>query len=168
MVLFKLNELTENYKMEFLLFLEAKEKEILNLIYKAEYTIEENTPLCLLGKEYFGFLKKKQKRVVICTENAKKRGGYILSKISQNEDTDKTGIYIRRALRHESVHIAQQCNKGNVIEISSKRKLEIHPYKLNALKGSTKISGKREHEYQAYTLEDKPKIIINALKKYCL
>ena len=36
--------------MEFIDFLNSKEKEILNLIYQANYSAEENTPLCLLGK----------------------------------------------------------------------------------------------------------------------
>ena len=57
--------------MEFLLFLTAKEKEILELIYKAQFSVEENTPLCLLGKKYVGFVKKRQKTVVICTQNIK-------------------------------------------------------------------------------------------------
>tara|TARA_B100000700_G_C14990548_1_gene831068 strand:- start:858 stop:1322 length:465 start_codon:yes stop_codon:yes gene_type:complete len=154
--------------MEFLLFLNAQEKEILKLIQKANYKVEENTPLCLLGRKYFGFLKNTQKRVVICTENAKILGGHFLRKVQNKEESGQTGIYVRRALRHESVHIAQHCNNGNLIEIETKKKLKIHPYKLEALKGSTNISGKREHEYQAYQIEDKPKLIISALKKYCL
>ena len=153
--------------MEFLLFLNAKEKEILDLIQKANYKVEENTPLCLLGKQYFGFLKVNQKSVVICTKNAKIKGGLFLRKVQFNDDIEQTGIYIRRALRHESVHIAQHCNNGDLIKVDTKRNLKINRYKLEALKGSTKISGKREHEYQAYTLEDKPKLIISALKKYC-
>ena len=154
--------------MEFLLFLSARETEILNIIQKAGYSVEENTPLCLLGDQYFGFLKKRAKRVVICTENAKKKGGYIMRRFNQDNDFNKTAIYIRRALRHESVHIAQHCNDGNLIEVKTKKKLKIHPYKLEALEGSTRISGKREHEYQAYTLEDRPKLIINVLQRYCL
>ena len=155
--------------MEFLLFLGAKEKIILELVQKVEYKVEENTPLCLLGKQYFGFLKKSQKRIVICSENAKRRAGHIGKKMDIYSDSfDRAGIYIRRALRHESVHIAQHCNDGNVIEVESKKKLKIHPYKLDSLKGSTRISGKEKHEYQAYTLEDRPKLIIAALRKYCL
>tara|TARA_Y100001968_G_scaffold50564_1_gene41258 strand:- start:35065 stop:35520 length:456 start_codon:yes stop_codon:yes gene_type:complete len=151
--------------MEFLLFLSAKEKEILNIIQRAEYSVEENTPLCLLGNQYFGFFKRNQKRVVICTSNAKIKGGYFIPSVD-SDDINKTAIYIRRALRHESVHIAQHCNNGNLIEM--KKNLKIHPYKIEALKGSTRISGKKDHEYQAYTLEDRPKLIIKALKKYCL
>ena len=62
--------------LDFITFLSAKEKDILDLIYKAQYSVEENTPLCLLGDKFFGFLKKRTKTVVICTENAKEYGGY--------------------------------------------------------------------------------------------
>ena len=154
--------------MEFLSFLNAKEREILDLIYKAEYKVEENTPLCLIGKKYFGFFKRRQKTVVICTENAKKQGSYFLTKIKgYNDELNQTGVYLRRALRHEAVHIAQDCNNGNPVELSTERKIKIHPYKMEALKGSSNISGREDKEYQAYALEDKPKYIINSLKKYC-
>ena len=154
--------------MEFLLFLNVREEEILNIIQKAGYRAEENTPLCLLGKNYVGFFKKNQKVIVICTNNAKEKGGHVFARFEQSDHFDKTGIFIRRALRHESVHVAQHCNNGNLIKIISKKKLTLNPYKLQALRGSTNISGKREHEYQAYILEDKPKLIISALERYCL
>ena len=63
--------------MEFLLFLSSRDKEILELINRARFSVEENTPLCLMGKKYFGFLKKRQRRVVICTKNAMDAGGYL-------------------------------------------------------------------------------------------
>ena len=40
--------------------------------------------------------------------------------------------------------------------------------KNEALKGSIKISGDVDKERQAYILEDKPKLVIKVLEKYCL
>ncbi len=154
--------------MEFLLFLGEKEKEILDLIYKAQYSLEENTPLCLIGKEFFGFLKKNQKRIVICTNNAKEYTGYSWPRVNKEDVKAKTGIYIRRALRHEAVHVAQACNNGKPVRFDNNKEFKIHPYKIDALQGSAKLSGNKEKEYQAYALEDKPKYVIKALKKYCL
>ena len=155
--------------MEFIDFLNSREKEILNLIYQANYLAEENTPLCLLGKKYFGFLKKKKKTVVICTQNAKDVGGYSIPRSHHNDNSyNPTKIYINRALRHEAVHVAQGCNNGNLLGISKRRNLKMNKYKLQALEGSTLISGNRGKEIEAYTLEDKPIIIIEELKKYCL
>ena len=109
--------------LEFLLFLNNPEKQILDLIQKANYTVEENTPLCLIGEKFFGFLKKKSKVIVICTENAKEYGGYSFLK----EDAFKTGLMIRRAIRHEAVHIAQQCNNGKLLNLKDTK---ISPYKM--------------------------------------
>ena len=40
--------------------------------------------------------------------------------------------------------------------------------KMKALNGSIKISGEEEKERQAYILEDKPKLVEQEFKKYCL
>jgi len=155
--------------MEFLLFLTAKEKEILDLIYKAKFSIEENTPLCLLGDSFFGFFKKEKRTIVICTENAKRIGGYYIPKPFKDNDNDATGRIVRRALRHESVHAAQMCNKGNVIIENGKKKLFVHPYKRKSLETSIALSPEsKKREYEAYSIEDKANIIIAGLKKYCL
>ena len=153
--------------MDFFLFLGSQDKEILELVYKANYSVEENTPLCLLGKKFFGFLKIDQRRIVICTKNAIDIGGYLLPKIPEDEDLNMTGVYISRALRHEAVHVAQDCNNGEVMNPFSGEAPEIHSYKREALEGSTSISGNRDKEYEAYMLEDNPDAVIAALKKYC-
>ncbi len=154
--------------MEFLQYLSAKEIEIIRIIEQAEYSAEENTPLCLLGKKYFGFFKKRQKKIVICTKNAKSHGSYIKAAVNKHDNFDRIGIHIRRAVRHESVHIAQACNGGIPLGIAKEKKLKLHPYKMDAWIASSAISGKKEKEYEAYTLEDRPRIIIKALKRYCL
>ena len=49
-----------------------------------------------------------------------------------------------------------------------KNKIKISPYKLNALKGSISLVGQADKEYEAYSLEDRPRYVISLLKKYCL
>ena len=152
--------------MEFIKFLDKVEIEIIRMVEQAGYSIEENTALCLISEKYAGFLKKRERTIVICTDNAKKKKGYtILSK--RNDDTFKmTATLIKKALRHEAAHVAQECNDGNLLDI--KQKLSINPIKLEALKGSRKISGEVEKERQAYILEDKPRSLKKELKRYCL
>ena len=152
--------------MEFIEFLDRPEIEIINMVEQAEYTIEENTPLCLISDEYVGFLKKKQKIIVICTENAKKKERYKSLKKSNTDKYEKTARHIKKAIRHEAVHVAQECNGGKLLDI--KKTLSMNLAKIEALKGSTKISGEQEKEKQAYILEDNPKSVKKELKKYCL
>ncbi len=61
--------------MEFILFLSKLDKEILNLLTKANYIVEENKTECLLNKEIKGLHNFKEKKIIICTENAKRRKG---------------------------------------------------------------------------------------------
>ena len=44
--------------LEFLLFLNGSEKQILELIQKADYKVEENSPVCLINEKFFGFATK--------------------------------------------------------------------------------------------------------------
>ncbi len=155
--------------MEFILFLAAKEKEILELINKAGFSVEENTPLCFLGDRYVGFIKKRQRTVVICTENAKINNGYFLPGPSHNNAKNRTAISIRKALRHEATHVAQDCNDSQLLGIF-KQNINIHKwYKRNAIIASTSIGNiKEQREAEAYYMEDRPNTVISALKKYCL
>ena len=152
--------------MEFVEYLDKVEVEIMHIVEQAGYSIEENTPLCLISNKYVGFLKKKQKIIVICTENAKKIEGYTILKKGKVDIFERTGIHLKKAIRHEAVHVAQECNNGKLIEI--KKTLSMNPAKLKALKGSIKISGEEAKERQAYILEDKPRLVKKELKKYCL
>ena len=152
--------------MELIEFLDQVEIEIIRMVEKAGYSIEENKPLCLLGRNYVGFFKKRQKTIVICTENAIKREGYTLQNKRDVNRFERTAKHIKKALRHESIHIAQECNNGNLLYM--KKELSMNPAKLEALNGSIKISGEEEKEKQAYILEDSPKEVKKVLIKYCL
>ena len=152
--------------MEFIQFLDKIEIEIIRMVEKVGYSIEENTPLCLSSDNYVGFLRKKEKTIVICTENAKKREGYTLLSKRDTNRFERTATHLKKALRHESIHVAQECNDGKLLNI--KKRLSMNQAKIKALNGSIKISGKEEKEKQAYILEDRPKQVKKELEKYCL
>ena len=59
--------------MEFILFLSKLDKEILNLLMKANYIVEENKIECLLNKEIKGLHKFEESKIIICTDNAIKK-----------------------------------------------------------------------------------------------
>ena len=151
--------------MEFILFLSKIDKEIIELINKTNNSIEENTALCKIDKKFVGFYKKKEKAIVICTQNAKKLGGYREGKSYENH---KTNLYIRRALRHEATHLVQSCNNNKPTGVIKNIENKIHAQKLKALNSSVQISGNYYKELEAYVMEDKPKKIREILKSYCL
>ena len=152
--------------MEFIEFLDRTELEIVKMVEKAGYKTVENTKLCLISENYAGFLNRREKQIIICTSNAKKRESYTLLRKKNKDIFEKTALHIKKALRHEAVHVAQECNNGNLLKID--RKLSMNPSKINAFNGSIRISREEEKERQAYILEDKPRLIKNELRKYCL
>ena len=154
--------------MEFIIFLNKLDKDIFELIKKVNYSIEENSALCLMDKKYVGFHKRNEKKIIMCTENIKKITNFRNKPISKNKDNHKTKLYIRRALRHEATHMIQACNGDKIIGDINELKKKINKNKEKAIKSSVKISGNLEKELEAYMMEDKPRKVKKAIIKYCL
>ena len=155
--------------MEFIIFLSKLDKEILNLLIKANYIVEENKIECLLKKEIKGLHNFKENKIIICTENAKRKTKYIDKKQLGNKDNFKTELAIRKALRHEATHAIQKCNNNKTIGDIKKLENKLHQSKRKALEFSTSnFSGSYAKELEAYVLEDKPKKVKKLIKKYCL
>jgi len=155
--------------MEFILFLSKLDKEILNLLMKANYIVEENKIECLLNREIKGLHNFKENKIIICTENAKRKTNYRSKKQSPNKDNFKTERAIRKALRHEATHAIQKCNDNKIIGDIKKLESKLNQNKRKALEfSSSNFSGTYAKEVEAYVLEDKPKKVKNLIKKYCL
>jgi len=152
-----------------MLFLFKLDKDILNLLIKANYIVEENKIECLLNKEIKGLHNFKENKIIICTENAKRKTNYRSKKQSPNKDNFKTERAIRKALRHEATHAIQKCNENKTIGDIKKLESKLHQSKRKALEfSSSYFAGSYAKEVEAYVLEDKPKKVNNLIKKYCL
>ena len=155
--------------MEFIIFLSKIDKEIHDLLVKANYIIEENKIECLFNKEIKGLHNFKENKIIICTENAKKKTNYRDKKKLKNKDNFKTELAIRKALRHEATHAIQKCNNNKIVGDIKNLEGKLHQNKRRALNFSTSnFSGTYAKEVEAYVLEDKPKMVKNLLNKYCL
>ena len=155
--------------MEFIIFLSKLDKEILNLLIKANYTVEENKIECLINKEIKGLHNFEENKIIICTENAKRKTNYRNIKRYPNKDNYKTELAIKKALRHEATHAIQKCNNNKTVEDIKDLEDKLHPSKRKSLNFSTSnFSGTYAKEVEAYILEDKPKKVKKLIKKYCL
>ena len=153
--------------MEFIIFLSKLDKEILNLLIKANYTVEENKVECLFNKRIKGLHNFEENKIIICTDNAKRKTNY--RPIKQNKDNFKTELAIRKALRHEATHAIQKCNNNKTIGDIKSLEGKLHQNKRKALEFSTSnFSGTYAKEVEAYILEFKPKKVKNMIEKYCL
>ena len=154
--------------MEFIIFLSKLDKEILDLLIKANYIVEENKIECNLNKEIKGLHNSRENKIIICTENAKRKTNY-RNKKNANKDNFKTEKAIRKALRHEATHVIQKCNDNKIIGDIKKLESKLNQNKKKALNFSTSnFSGTYAKEVEAYVLEDKPKKVKDFIKKYCL
>ena len=155
--------------MEFIIFLSKIDKEILDLLRKANYIVEENKIECLLNKEIKGLHNFLENKIIICTENAKRKTNYRNEKKRPNKDNFKTELAIRKALRHEATHAIQKCNDNKTVGDIKDLEDKLHPSKRRALEFSTSnFSGTYAKEVEAYVLEAKPQRVKNLIKKYCL
>ena len=155
--------------MEFIIFLSKLDKEILDLLIKANYIVEENKIECLLNKEIKGLHNFKENKIIICTENAKRKTNYRITKQKRNKDNFKTELAIRKALRHEATHAIQKCNDNKTVGNIKNLEGKLNRSKQKALEFSTSnFSGTYAKEVEAYVLEDKPKKVKKLIKKYCL
>jgi len=155
--------------MEFIIFLSKIDKEILDLLIKANYIVEENKIECLINKEIKGLHNFEKNKIIICTNNAKRKTNYRNKKQLPNKDNFKTERAVRKALRHEATHAIQKCNNNKIIGDIKKLENKLHQSKRKALRFSTSnFSGTYAKEVEAYVLEDKPKKVKNLLEKYCL
>ena len=155
--------------MEFIVFLSKLDTEILDLLKKANYAVEENKIECLLNKNIKGLHNFEENKIIICTENAKKKTNYRKMKKQQNKDNIKTERAIRKALRHEATHAIQKCNNNKIVGDIKNLENKLHQSKRKALEFSTSnFSGTYAKEVEAYVLEDKPKKVKKLLEKYCL
>ena len=155
--------------MEFIIFLGKLDKEILDLLMKANYLIDENRVECLINKEIKGLHNVRENKIIICTENAKRKTNYNAIKKHSNKDNFKTEIAIRKALRHEAMHVIQKCNNNTTVGEIKDLKRKLNKSKRKALEFSTtKFGGSYAKEVEAYIMEDKPRQVKEMLKKYCL
>ena len=76
--------------MEFIIFLSKLDKEILDLLIKANYIVEENKIECYLNKEIKGLHNFVENKIIICTENAKRKTNYRNEKKRPKKDNFKT------------------------------------------------------------------------------
>jgi len=91
--------------MEFIIFLSKLDKEILDLLIKANYIVEENKIECLLNKEIKGLYNFEENKIIICTENAKRKTNYRNIKKGPNKDNYKTELILKKLRKKQKLRL---------------------------------------------------------------
>ena len=139
--------------MEFLLYLTPEAKDILNQVYRAKFSVTENSYFCRENTTLFGYSDFGNK-FVICTQNIKRSG----------EDVK---FYVNQTVAHEAVHVGHLCNGFRPFGISLSD-MPLPSNKLEDVKNSTKTSyASYRIEYEAHWMENKPEKVKYVIQKYC-
>jgi plastocyanin domain-containing protein len=140
--------------MIFFHYLTSEGQQLIEMIAKARFRIQENISWCADGK-YAGAVIKENKTFFICTKNILKG-----SNASQ---------YLNETVYHEAVHVVQACKGMQPIGIPINR-MPLPKNKIQDIDRSLSLTNKkfmRRMEHEAYWLEDKPKETIKYLRKFC-
>jgi hypothetical protein len=140
--------------MIFPYYLTPESKQIVELIAKAHFKVQENISWCADGS-YAGGVIKENKTFFICTKN-------ILNGSNANH-------YLNETVYHEAVHVVQACKGMQQIGIPLSQ-MPLSQTKMRDINQSISLTKKKSMqrmEHEAYWLEDKPKETIKYLRKFC-
>ena len=140
--------------MLFSYYLTFEGKQLIELISKAHYQVQENISWCSDGK-YAGAVIHENKTFFICTKN-------ILKGVNANQ-------YLNETVYHEAVHVVQSCKGMKPIGIPL-NKMPLSSNKIEDINKSISLTKKpstQRMEHEAYWLENKPKETIKYFHKFC-
>ena len=143
--------------MEYVTYLNPVALQVQSMVARKARIIEDG-PLCRRN-DFVGFFDASRREMSICTSRIKAVSPWDYSRL------------INETLLHESVHVAQACKaragylkplgiRRASMSLSSGRRAD-----LRKALGYDSSLGHIEHE--AYFMEDKPKLVLHVLNKYC-
>lgn len=147
--------------LEFISFLLPLQLEMVGVTSRANFRVEQDTGLCAASKVVFAWTTS-NRGMGVCLDNIKQHAKY---------DRNEIKRIVNLAVTHESVHVAQMCNKGNTV-LSERIQLDdLTPTQKKSVVRSMAYSlnlGSAALEAEAYYMEKSPTLTAYMLKRYCL
>ena len=148
--------------MDFLFYpmLSALEKVTVDIV-GTKYRIRENPPLCKSEPGLMGYVTYRPGVYGICTRS-----------IVSNEFWPwKKARMVKETVNHEAVHAAQGCHPKQWTLGYSLKDMRLSAERLAGVRASCRDGcdyESRTMEHEAYWLEDKPVVVNQEVRKYCL
>ena len=137
-----------------------------DLLLKKQFLVIPNPPTCKTNHLLRGYFISRYRAIYLCLDNLLEDPR--LGDISGRDKFNDARKQLSTTLTHEAVHAAQWC-KGSkdwtLFNLSGSRTLG--GFGDSALDSSAKIRGNRKSEKEAYLLESKPEIVMEAFDLYC-
>ena len=147
-------------------YINKRTRPLHDLLIKKQFLIIANPPTCKTNHLIRGYFISRYRAIYLCVDNLLEDPR--LGDISGRDKFNDAKKQLSTTLTHEAVHAAQWC-KGSkdwtLFNLSGSGTLG--GFRDSALDSSTKIRGNRKSEKEAYLLESKPDIVMEAFDLYC-
>ena len=137
-----------------------------DLLQKKQFLVIPDPPTCKTNGLIRGYFISRYRAIYLCVENLLKDPR--LGDIDGRNKFNDARKQLSRTLTHEAIHVAQWC-KGSKDWTLFGRKYqgELGGFGDTALNPSANFRGNKQSEKEAYLLESKPEIAMEAIDIYC-
>ena len=137
-----------------------------NLLLKKEFLIIPNPPTCKKNRLIRGYFISRYRAIYLCVDNLLEDPR--LGDIDGRNKFKDARKQLSKTLTHEAIHVAQWCKGSNDWTLFGRKyQGQIGGFGDTALNPSANFRGNQKSEREAYLLEGKPEIAMEAINIYC-
>ena len=137
-----------------------------DLLIRKQFLIIPNPPPCKSNRLIRGYFISRYRAIYLCVDNLLEDPR--LGDIDGRNKFNDARKQLSTTLTHEAIHVAQWCKGSKDWTLfGSKYQGELGGFGDTALNPSSYFRGNKQSEKEAYLLEGKPKIAMEAIDIYC-
>ena len=137
-----------------------------DLLLKKQFLVIPNPPTCKANSLMRGYFISRYRAIYLCLDNLLEDP--MLGDIDGRNKYNDARKQLSTTLTHEAIRVAQWCKGSRDWTLfGSKYQGEIGSFGDTALIPSANFRGNKQSEKEAYLLESKPKIAMEAINIYC-
>ena len=137
-----------------------------DLLLKKQFLVISDPPTCKTNRLMRGYFISRYRAIYLCVDNLLKDPR--LGNINGRNKLNDVRKQLSTTLTHEAIHVAQWCKGSKDWTLfGSKYQAELGGFGDTALNPSANFRGNKQSEKEAYLLESKPEIAMEAIDIYC-
>ena len=137
-----------------------------DLLTRKQFLIIPNPPSCKNNRLMRGYFISRHRAIYLCVDNLLEDPR--LGDIDGRNKFNDARKQLSTTLTHEAIHVAQWCKGSKDWTLfGNKYQGETGGFGDTALNPSANFRGNKQSEKEAYLLESKPKIAMEAIDIYC-
>ena len=137
-----------------------------DLLLQKQFLVIADPPTCKENGLIRGYFISRYRAIYLCVDNLLEDPR--LGDIDGRNKLNDARRQLSTTLTHEAIHVAQWCKGSKDWTLfGSKYQVELGGFGDTALNPSANFRGNKQSEKEAYLLENKPKIAMEAIDIYC-